>query len=353
MVKNLNEIDTVGRWFIEFEKRNECCDGIFGIYDSNNCRPQIRLYPHARYDGYSVMNEYLRELGEKDLPDHLKNTTSRKMPSLYKQVIIFFKFLTTLPLRPHSRKMKLKINGWPKNPLATKRERIAWRIFDKSDSERILAFSKKNNSTLNSYLIAKLINNINPIWANKKNKIIAGVTVSLHKNLGFGPIPSNKFSTIDIWLDESTSPYDINLKIKNNLKRRMHIASWIGYHLPKYIGSWFYGYFLLMIKYVQNRNIVFTNVGKWKANSRKSIFLIPPVFHHNPISIGVITWEEKLSIAIQFHPHLEIDLDSIEDIIENWSKELLCKDAIQYIESSRNINNLSIINIDSSPNLTY
>jgi hypothetical protein len=336
-----NNIDTFGQWFVEYEKRNECCDGIAGTYDKNK-NLEIRLYPHARYDGYSALMEHIGELNKKVVEQHLLNTACRNPPKISRQLLLFFKFLATLPFRPRPRKMKMKAAGWPKQPNKVKKERIAWRIFDIDESKKILKFSKENKTTLNSYLLANIIQHLDPIWVNKKRNISIGIPISLHANLGSIQIPRNRFSIIDIWLNESNTHTEINRQIKSNLRRGMHFAAWFSYNLPQYIGSWFYSYFLLTADMFQSRNILYTYLGNWDAMSGTGLFTIPPVIYYIPISVSAINWEGKLAITLQLHPHIDITNDGIETIIESWARDLLRDDSVRYWASSSATKELNI-----------
>ena len=332
----MDKIDTFGKWFLVFRDRNECCDGIFGVYDSTG-RLETRLYPHARYDGYSVMNEYLAESGvsgELRKPGHA--------PGMARQLKAFVAYLVALPFRPRSRRLRLHTRGWPSAPIAVSNDRIAWRIFSAEDTQKITAAAKQDKVPLNALLIAGLVRHLGPLWTDHSGSIVAGVTVSLHKMVGIDSVPRNRFSIIDIQVDESVTTAEINRRIKRTLRRDRHLASWLSYHLPDYLGDWFYQYFLLTIAWFQNRNIVFTNVGEWSAGNGHALFLIPPVFHYNPVSVGIIIWEGKLSLAIQVHPHVQVSKEQIETIMDNWSRALLSVDAIRFHESSATVSDLNI-----------
>jgi hypothetical protein len=332
----LDKIDTFGKWFLVFKNRNECCDGIFGVYDRNG-QLETRLYPHARYDGYSVMNEYLAESGVNGVFRPPGNS-----PGISRQLKAFLAYLAGLPFRPKSRRLRLHTRGWPVSPFPVAKDRIAWRIFSEADTQKITSIAKLNQVPLNALLIAGLVPQLRPLWVDDTGSIVAGVTVSLHKMVGIDRVPRNRFSIIDITLDDSIAPVEINRRIHKALRRDRHLASWISYHLPDYLGDWFYQYFLLTIAWFQNRNIVFTNVGEWSAGNNKVLFLIPPVFHYNPVSVGIIVWEGKLSIALQVHPHVDASTGRIESIMDNWSRALLSVDNIDYCESSATVSDLNI-----------
>jgi len=331
----LDKIDTFGKWFLVFKNRNECCDGIFGVYDKSG-HLETRLYPHARYDGYSVMNEYLAESGVTGVFREPGNT-----PGLFRQLKAFTAYLVSMPFRPQSRRLRLLYRGWPTSPLTVAKDRIAWRIFSEADTQKIAACAKQDKVTLNASLIAGLIKHLDPLWADNTGSIVAGVTVSLHKMVGIDKVPRNRFSIIDIRLDESVAADEINRRIHKALRHDRHLASWLSYHLPDYLGAWFYRYFLLTIGWFQNRNVVFTNVGEWSAENGHALFLIPPVFHYNPVSVGIIIWEGKLSLAIQVHPHVAVSNAQIETIMDNWSSELMRVDDIRFRESSAMVSDLN------------
>ncbi len=331
----MDKIDTFGKWFLVFKDRNECSDGIFGVYDRDG-NLETRLYPHARYDGYSVMNEYLAEFAVSGIFRGVGN-----QPGRYRLLKAFMAYLVSLPFRPRSRRLRLHTRGWPSSPLQVDRDRIAWRIFSEADTQKIAGYAKQDKVILNSLLIGGLVKHLGPLWADNIGSIVAGVTVSLHKMVGIDKVPRNRFSIIDVPLDESVAPDEINRRIHQSLRRDRHLASWVSYHLPEYLGAWFYQYFLLTIAWFQNRNVVFTNVGEWSAANGQALFLIPPVFHYNPVSVGIIVWEDKLAISIQVHPHVDVSNDQIEMIMDHWSSELMRTDNIRFRESSTTVSDLN------------
>lgn len=331
----MDKIDTFGKWFLVFKDRNECCDGIIGVYNRDG-HLQTRLYPHARYDGYSILNEYLAESGHTGVFQEPTNT-----PGRLRQLKAFVAYLVTLPLRPPFRRLRLLSRGWPTSPLVVTKDRIAWRIFSEADTQTIAAGAKQDKVTLNASLIAGLMKHLGPLWADNSGSIVTGLTVSLHKMVGIDKVPRNRFSIIDIRLDESVTAEEVNRRIHQSLRHDRHLASWVSYHLPDYLGDWFYRYFLLTINWFQNRNIVFTNVGEWSAGNGHALFLIPPVFHYNPVSVGMIIWEGKLAISIQVHPHVDVSNVEIETIMDNWSSELMRADHIHFRESSATVSDLN------------
>ncbi|MGY8816038.1 MAG: hypothetical protein ACKVHQ_15200 [Gammaproteobacteria bacterium] len=341
--KLLNNIDTFGQWFVEFEKRNENCDGIAGIYNEKK-QLETRLYPHARYDAVSILMDCLKELGVKDLVQHLGNIPIRPGPGIIKQIAAFIIYSISSTVRPAPRKAKMHTSGWPKQPLKVEKNRIAWRIFEKDQSNNISAIAKKTGGNINSYLIAGFIQHLSSIWVDKKQKISIGIPVSLYEKLTPGQPPCNRFAITDIQVDESVTSETIKQMINSNLASNKHYANWISYNLPKYLGAWVFKYFLLTTGHYQKRNMIFSNLGDWSRSLDNGIFLIPPVFHYNPISVAVLTWGGKLSIAIQVHPHLNIDSHKLEKIMDDWTNELSNEESVSYWASSRTINNLNIKN---------
>ena len=339
----MDNIDTFGKWFLEFEKRNECCLGLVGIYDENKTL-EPRLYHHARYDAVSALLSYLDELDLIEPARHLPKIPYRSEPGLPRQLFSFFIYLITSFTRLSPRKVRVTVKGWPRQPVKMEQARIAWRIFDEGQSKMISELAEQNKSNINSYLLSKLIYHLDPIWVNKNSKICVGIPISLHKDIKVGLAPVNKFSVVDIWLDESTTAKVINQLINEKLKRNKHYVNWTSYNLPRYIGTWFYDYMMIMIGYYQQRNILFSNLGSWSNESGNAVFLIPPVFHYNPVSVGVLSWGNKISIALQVHPHMDLNAGILEDMMDDWSTDLISKDNIHHWASSRTTGNLNFIN---------
>jgi hypothetical protein len=334
----VDNIDTVGHWFERIEKLNENCSVITGIYNEAK-NLDTRLYPHARYDGVSILLEYLNELGVKDLAQHLPRTPERPEPGLFRQLTAFFVYAAGSYIRPWPRKIRLHTCNLPIQPVKAEKNRMAWRIFSQDQSMQIMNTAKQSGGNLNSYFLGRLIPHLEPIWADKRRKISVGIPVSLREKLALGQSPHNRVSVIDIWLDETSTPQDITGQIQNALKRNRHFASWISLNLPRYIGKWFYDYVLTIWGYNQRRNLIYSNLGDWSAASSSAVFFIPPVFVYSPVSIGVMTWGEKISLAIQVHPHVEMGQDKLEEIMDSWSKDLLSENNFSYWASSRTIDN--------------
>lgn len=343
----MENIYTVGKWFQEFEKRNECCHGITGIYD-NNKNLETRIYPHTVYDAMSVLLSYLEELDFADPSAHLPRIPTRPVPGLPVQIFSLLGYLVTSLLRPSPRMLRMKATGWPREPVNVEKARIAWRVIGEEQSRLITEYTKAHKININSYMLSKLIINLGPIWVNEKRKIAVAIPVSLHNDISVCAGPTNRFSLIDIQVDELTKPEAIGKQIDGRLKRNDHFSNWCCYNGPRYLGTWLYDFVNSMMGHARSGKIMFSNLGSWSVTSSNAVFMIAPAFHFIPVSVTIMSWGKKFSLAIQIHPHVDLNADELENIMDRWSSDLIESGDIRYWSSSRTVGKLNFIKMHSA-----
>jgi len=334
----MDNVDPVGIWFQEFEKRHECSDIIVGIYQDDKSL-ETRLYPHARYDGVSILLSYLAELDLADPDAHLPCIPRRSFPGFARKLKSLIVYLVSMYTRAPSRKMKTAPMKWPVNPVKVEKARTAWRIFDEVHSNVIV---EKARGDVNSYILSKLIPHTGHIWAKQNRKISVCIPVSLHNTLAVGQAPFNMSSLVAINLDESTTGEEINRKIKCELTRNMHLGAWLSLHVSRYVGPWYFDYVLTNGGNLLTHSLIYSNLGRWSPQSKNAVFFIPPVNHSNPVCTGILSWGNKISIAIQTHPHMKLASNTLEDMVDNWSANLIENDNIHYWASSRTTDDLNL-----------
>jgi hypothetical protein len=322
--KHLNSKDWIAQWYLVAKERGSNTNAIVARKNLNTGKVEEHIFCHSKHDGMGFMlNWFKKENIELDIPLDAKFT---EKVSFWKNLHKVFNGLTQVQVN--------KI-AWKKQDLAAgskieaKSETL---FFTKEETNQIANYLKDKPYSENAYFLAIVNNYLMPILKQDNSSGKWLFPINMRGNVHRDNIEQNISSGIYITTTNETSPVEIKSKIKSGFINNEHWVNWWTFHVN-----------ILMSKKVmakvsrkssQNSFFYgsFSNMGKWNASMFRDAkdladycyYVVPPGTANYPISLGIVTWFDLLTITLKLHPSILPNQDELK-IHADKIKQLLLK----------------------------
>lgn len=294
----------------------------FGHLPPDSEEPEWQYFSHADYDGIGGFADILRTRGFDpgtlpSIPHPAPRTWWPFLRSMY------------LYLTPRERVTWKKRFGGKAQPRHDKApESVAWHIFDRDTTNRIIAACKNTNYTVNSFLLAHLGEALFPDAAEDTRKIGIMVPVNLRGKVNRTRDTENHVSFVRVPMERKDSPSRVHQKIYRELNRGEHWANWNAYtatrFIPLKIRRAMVKADLVTSQYTVG---VFSNIGVWNRDGQFPLegdwLFAPPAMRFFMIAAGCVTWNGRLSLCLHLHPEISADPQDARDWISSWTASIL------------------------------
>lgn len=304
--------DSIKLWFDTLVQDGECMD--LTVLKIDQSGVEEFNFPHGEVDGIGAFLNIHKK------SDSLQvYTKMRHKRPWYHYLWGFLMYTKRLPFR--SAKWKNFNKNWRQKYWQTKPFARAYTVFSKEETRQIKQLSKGLNVSLNSHLLFCL----NKVLTNlqEPGKSIWLVPVSMRASLD-EEIVKNEVGFTDAYCGSEDRVQDIDRQIKKRLKNLEHLGGVIGVSLGVFIGPWLLKKLVLLNKHLQVRTGVFTNLGEGRDPESKNMYSgYPPVIETQPVGALAGIWNDSLTLALHFHPALELSKEQAEQILAQWREAAL------------------------------
>lgn len=314
----------------------------YGRVESQTPNIEWHRIDHCQFDGIGGFAEVLSKL----------NHNIEKLPADHAPTPSFWPGLKTWWLTwCHMNSRQVRWNEkWRSrfNPQLKHRTTplIHWHLFSREDTRKIEYASLKQRASTNCYLLAKLSNTAGKEFVEEGSNFHWMIPTNLRGGLKLSDPRANHCSTYSLDTNASASPCSIQDKSRQLTKRG---DDWAFYwtikffvKLPTKINRW-------LQKDSEKRNPAigcFTNLGHWHhckpnspVNDKEGWVIVPTANHANPVGAGAITWNGRLSIALEIHPSLQSSEEESQHIFEAWKKAIEKGAGLNDSYTGSNLNN--------------
>jgi hypothetical protein len=317
--------DPITPWFEIIEELDDYIGIRFGHIPAHGSDPEWTFVSHLDFDGIGGFAELLRRRGAV-LP---------KLPQIKHPAPPSWRWL--VKFLPKALKPRRKIS-WGKLGNGAKGQSsrsepppaLAWHVFDEHTTTQVRRVCRKNGFTVNSFLVKHLTKAIRPSLQDEASVVPWGLPINVRGKILRDRDTANYATYVSINVASFETVHDIHKQIYGAMGRGEHWANWHTYALsnplPRFIKKWLVKKHLAMSQWNVGS---FSNLGDWDAEKNiqqhecdGSWVFTPPVFHFQHLGAGCVTFQNKLSIAIQAHPELTIDPAVTREWVANWVKEI-------------------------------
>ncbi|WP_017221637.1 efflux RND transporter periplasmic adaptor subunit [Moritella dasanensis] len=341
--------DYIAMWF---QARKE-----FGIGDRmnvgllNKTTDDINWFEfaHSQMDGLGGLTTILRE---HDYPCQvLPKTADKVAPSNWQQIKMLFaggkskvpkkmRWQTTFPDHAAANLAENKLAQVTDHNINTYQYSndapIVNRYFSLAETIEIKKLAKKHKVALNIYLFWALNRAVADQLLASQQDYYWLYPVNLRGALPHIAETSNCSSGINVLLNNTIAPRDIQLQVKQQIKAKSHWQLWWQAHIGKIIGE---SGVRRIYQYVSERQFYagsFSFLGNWPLKDDNN----PPINQDElwvccgigtknyPVSTGILLWHDQLSLGLKLHPYIAKDINTTEAVMQCWKQHLLQGDLL-------------------------
>jgi hypothetical protein len=289
------ETNWVGEWFPILEAKGEFVQIAFGSLLPGAANPAWNYLPHRDFDGAGG----LAHLTGITLPV----ATKRYVPSFWRRLLGFFHYL---------RVSKMKEVVWKtyRPSLRGKRSEIAWATFTLEETRGLEAEAKSSGVSLNTFLLQKIDRVLSREWTRPGTARRWLIPVDMRGSVHRDPPHSNHASYVSVSLTDGLDADAVARLVRHEIRRESQWGAWAVLNSGRWIGR---SGMRRMMDSLRARELcwmgTFSNLGKWTAGASRKAgdpqwMFCPPTLVTQPISLGALVWNDRLSLTLQLHPAL-------------------------------------------------
>lgn len=194
-------------------------------------------------------------------------------------------------------------------------------LFTENDTEKIRQLCKKQQVTVNSFLLKYLDRAVRPDIKKPKVAIPWMIPVNLRGSVDYDVDTANHVSCIEPIIAKNDSVEDIQQSISSRLFSGEHRANFLILGLGRFFPRQLKLYFIKKSRAKKEGNIgAFSNLGVWDSERAfqedAHWYFCPPVCQGQLLGAGCVTFQNRLSLTIQAEP----GLFNRQDIVQGWMK---------------------------------
>lgn len=292
-------------------------------------------FSHSQMDGLGGLTTILRE---HDYPCvNLPKSADKTAPSHWQQIKMLFaggksnvaktiRWKATFPDHAAINNTTQYSNDAP----------IVNTYFSKAETLEVKKLAKKHRVALNIYLFWALNRAVAEQLLASQQDYYWLYPVNLRGALPNVPETGNCSSGINVILNNTIAPRDIQLQVKQQIKSKSHWQLWWQAHIGKIIGE---NGVRRIYQYVSERQFYagsFSFLGNWPLQDDNN----PPMNQDEmwvccgigtknyPVSTGILLWHEQLSLGLKLHPYIADDIIITEAVMQCWKQHLLQGDLL-------------------------
>ena len=207
---------------------------------------------------------------------------------------------------------------------------VAWHIFDEESTVLVRRICRRQGITVNSFLLKHLTRAIRPFLREESSPVPWMISVNLRGKVLRDRDTANHSSYIAIKVQSYETPQEVHQSIYRALGRAEHWANWYAYNSGRFLGMRLKKAVIRAERFTSQSNAgSFANLGDWDPEKKLTqsdcagpwIFC-PPVFRSQLVGAGAVTFQNRLSLAIQAHPELTTSSNTLWVWLQNWLKEI-------------------------------
>jgi len=204
---------------------------------------------------------------------------------------------------------------------------VAWHLFTEEQTKDIREKCRREQVTVNSLLLKHLDQAIRPETLRPHLKIPWMVPVNLRGDIMHADDTENHVSCVDVFIAPDDSAEAIQQQILRRLERGEHRANHLLLELGRLLSHGAKKKFLTNDRSKPAGNIgAFSNLGVWDSEvlieTDDSWLFCPPVVRGQLLGAGCVTFQNRLSLAIQGHPGLFLSPDIASGWMKRWVEQL-------------------------------
>jgi len=317
--------DPISPWFEICEELEEYIGIRFGKLSPGGNDPDWMFVRHTDFDGVGGFAELLRRRGA--VIPRLPQIKHPAEPS-WRSMVRFMPKLLTPRRRVKWGKIEKGIEQGSSKSLPP--QAVAWHVFDEVATMQIRRACRKNGFTVNSFLIKHLTKAIRPYLADEASVVPWMIPINMRGKVTRDRDTANFTSYVGINVCSFETVQNIHEQIYSALKRGEHWANWYSYSLSSPLPRWAKKLMVVKELAMSQWNIgSFSNLGDWdpekkitQSECEGSWLFAPPVLRCQLLGAGCVTFQNRLSLAIQAHPDLTNSSSMTQAWVRNWVKEI-------------------------------
>lgn len=316
--------DPIAPWFNAAEELGEYIGIRFGRIPPGQTEPEWIFLRHIDFDGIGGLAEILRKRDA--VLDRLSQMKHPVAPS-------WFSLLKCLPkyLKPRHQLEWDSLKGERRaSTVSEPPKAVAWHVFDEATTTEIRRVCRKAGVTVNSFLLKHLTKAIRPFLKDQSSVVPWMIPVNLRGKVSRERDTANFSSYVGMKVKSYETVHDVHQNIYAALESGEHWANWHAYQLGRFANNAVRKYLISTNRAMSQWNLgSFSNLGDWdpekkisQADCQGSWLFTPPVLRCQLVGAGCVTFQNRLSLAIQIHPELTTNSDVPRTWVENWVKEI-------------------------------
>ncbi|QFI37962.1 efflux RND transporter periplasmic adaptor subunit [Moritella marina ATCC 15381] len=214
--------------------------------------------------------------------------------------------------------------------------------FSQAETLEVKKLARKHRVALNIYLFWALNRAVAAQLLASQQDYYWLYPVNLRGALPHVPETGNCSSGVNVLLNNTIAPRDIQLQVKQQIKAKSHWQLWWQAHIGKIIGE---KGVRRIYQYVSERQFYagsFSFLGNWPLKDDNN----PPVnpdelwvccgigTKNYPVSTGILLWHEQLSLGLKLHPYIADDIIKTQSVMQCWKQHLLQGDLLVSAETA-------------------
>jgi hypothetical protein len=316
--------DAIKTWFVSLEETGEFIGIRFGRIPPGESAPQWRFIRHTDVDGIGGFAKMLRSKGVA-----IEQLPQNKHPAPPSRLAVL-KSAPKFLMPQHKLAWRSMEGPTQTSDSKTPPQAVAWHVFDEASTLAIRRLCRKTCITVNSYLLKHLCKAIRPCLEDQSAIIPWMVPVNLRGKVARKSDEENHTSYATIKVHPYDTAYDVHRKVYAALGSGEHWANWFAYQSSRVLTGGMRRYLIRIEKCMSEWNIgSFSNLGVWDEENEitdpdlvGNWLFAPPVLRCQPLGMGCVTFQNRLSLVAQVHPEVTTNSAVPRGWMQNWVKEI-------------------------------
>lgn len=309
-------VDFFYHWFSELEAQGEDTTFRLGRVCGTGEPTWVEL-PHHSFDGLGGLAHALTEHSQAQL--ELPQLSAPYPAPLQRWVaalrLLFRRPPSLLAWRPGRQQLALK-----ERPVA------AWELLTAGQTSELRERARTEKVSMNALLLHALTQVLAPLLEPGAGNIEWVVPINMR---GLEPdlaATDNQAATLDVYFPINASPAIIDGKLQEELRRNAHFGVW---QLLRALGAWG----PRSVRALARRELKvrkhgsFSNLGNLQSSLRSSEphwwMAFNPVQRTRPVGAACLTFHGRLSLTLNIHPALGLDVGTVQQLVSHWRHRLL------------------------------
>ena len=312
------------QWFLALEEQGDFIGMRFGRQAPGATEPEWVFPRHCDFDGVGWFAHNLRENGV--VMDRLPTIRHPAEPSKLAA-------LRNLPkyLKPrHRLKWGPIERGSAPGDASKAPQAVAWHLFDEKATTQIRHVCRNVEVTVNSFLLKHLTKAIRPSLQDQSAAVPWMIPINVRGKVKEDRDTAVYTSYVRVKVQSYETVHDIHRSIYAALCRGDHWTNWEAYQLGRFLTAGMKRYLVATELAIPEWNFgAFSNMGVWDPDKeitqpgcQGGWFVCPPVLRCQLVGVGVMTFQNRLSLTIQVHPEVTTDPKVPQMWIRDWVKEI-------------------------------